>query len=131
MDTTTAFRHDRQRTLRIAFHGSPGVEVLTLTGSLDIFTAHRLRNVVWDSLCTQPLLVLDLDGVEFLDPRGIAALVAVRRWAVGRDIEVVLVCAEPHVPKLLGICRLDTVLPVVDRGDLTDRVHTVLAAAAS
>ena len=107
--------HDPSRpdqTLEIALRRAPGVDVLSLTGSLDIFTAHLLHDAVWNSLCAQPVLTLDLSGVDFIDPRGISTLLAARRWTVRRDADMV-VRARAHTRKVLHICRLDEVLRVV------------------
>ena len=120
-------RLDTVEPLRLAFRGTPGVDTLALTGSLDLHTTHLLRDMVWGALCTQPLLALDLSGLQFLDARGIAGLIAMRRRTVARGAELVLVCSDPHIRKVLRTCRLDSVLQVVD--DM-DEVHVLIALAA-
>jgi anti-sigma B factor antagonist len=104
-----------QPTVRVDVETQPGCDVVTVVGTLDLTTVSALREVVFDpTRCVQPLLVIDLNGVEFLDSQGIASLVAARRRAAGRDAELVLVAAQPHLRKLFRISRLDTVLRVVD-----------------
>jgi anti-anti-sigma factor len=92
----------------------PGLDVVTVRGELSVSTVPALRDVVFDpSRCVQPVLVLDLNQVDFLDSQGIATIVATRRRVSARGGELVLSCADPHLLKLLRISRLDTVLRVV------------------
>jgi anti-sigma B factor antagonist len=88
-----------------------GVDVVTCRGSLDLDTSGRLREVAL--ACAEPALAVDLTAVDFLDSRGVATLVQVLRSTEQRDAELVLVCADAHLLKLLRISRLDTLVRVV------------------
>jgi anti-sigma B factor antagonist len=105
---------DPRLDLRVTVEPRPGVDVVCLVGSVDLTTVAAVREVALDpARCGQPVLALDLNDTGFLDSQGIATIVAVRRHVLARGGELVLVCAQPHLLKLLRISRLDTVLRVV------------------
>ena len=104
-----------------------GFDVIELAGDLDMITAPALRAVAFDpARCVQPVLVIRLDGLEFVDSQGISALVATRRCVLSRGGELVLLCSRPHLLSLLRISRLDSVLRVVS--SLTDVVPAEVVA---
>lgn len=89
----------------------PGVDVVTASGELDLTTATRLRTVLFDRvLCSQPVLVLDLSAVTFMDSTGIGTLVAARRWTNARGARLVLVADDGPVLKVLKLTRLNLVM---------------------
>lgn len=91
----------------------PGHTVITVSGEVDVFTAPRLRQVLFDPvLCSQPRMVVDLEGVTFMDSTGIGTLVAARRWATSRDSEIALVCSDGPALRLLEIVSLNRVFEV-------------------
>lgn len=101
--------------LRVEVLRGPGRDVVGVTGSLDSSTVSTFEDVVFSpTLCVQPVLLLDLDGVEFLDARGVGSLVAVRQWAESRSAQLVLACTSPQVLRPLHICHLDETLHIVD-----------------
>jgi anti-sigma B factor antagonist len=105
--------------LRVTVAHTPGVDTLALVGDLDLNTVALMRDVVFDpTRCVQPLMVLDLCEVDFLDSQGIAAIVSARRHLETRGGELAVVCMSPHLLKLLRISRLDTLLRVVASADL-------------
>jgi anti-sigma B factor antagonist len=90
-----------------------GVDVVTATGVLDVTTAVRLRHVLFDPvLCSQPVVVLHLDGVTFLDSTGIGTLVAARRWTVSRGGRFVVVADEGPALRVLKLVKLHLVMQV-------------------
>jgi anti-sigma B factor antagonist len=78
-----------------------------------VATAPRLREqlvrVITDG---QPRLVLDLDGVDFLDSTGLGVIVGVLKRArtLGGDLR--LVCTRPAIRKVFEITALDRSMPL-------------------
>lgn len=102
----------------IGIESEPGHTLVTVTGELDVFTAPRLRQVLFDTaLCSQPRIVVDLDGVSFMDSTGVGTLVAARRWVGSRDLELVLVCSAGPVMRLLEIVGLQKVFEIHETAD--------------
>jgi anti-sigma B factor antagonist len=91
----------------------PGVDVVTASGVLDLTTAVKLRHVLFDPvLCSQPVVVVHLDGVSFLDSTGIATLVAGRRWTVSRGARFVVVADDGPALRVLKLVKLHLVMQV-------------------
>jgi anti-anti-sigma factor len=66
-----------------------GVRVVTLRGVLDVFSASVVGARVLAALPADTRqIVLDLDGVEFMDSAGVSALVRLREHAGHRSIAV-------------------------------------------
>jgi anti-sigma B factor antagonist len=100
---------DRDFEASVARHD--GIDVVTARGELDVATAHRLRTVLFDRvLCAQPVLVVDLSGVGFIDSTGIGTLVAARRWTQSRGARMVLVADEGQVLRVLKMTKLNLVM---------------------
>jgi anti-anti-sigma factor len=90
-----------------------GIDVVTARGTLDIASAVRLRHVLTDPvLCSQPVVVVDLDGVSFLDSTGIGVLVAGRRATQERGARFIVVCDDGQALRTLKIVRLHLVMQI-------------------
>lgn len=82
--------------------------VLRLPAELDIGTVELIRDAVLDAVdVAHREVVLDFDGVEFLDSYGIRLLVAVRRRAWERDMPVRLRGGKPLIRALLDLVGVD------------------------
>lgn len=89
--------------------------VVAVQGDLDLFTAPTVRDHFIDLIAAgQYHLVIDLDGVEFLDSTGIGALVAVLRRARATGGSVRLVCTNGRIQWLLGITGVLKDLPTFE-----------------
>ena len=104
---------------------APGLDIVTPSGDLDIFSAPRLRSVVFDpSSCSQALLVLDLSAIDFIDSTGLGVLVATRRWTRTRSAALVIVVKPGSVvARVLALAGLDAVFTTVATRD--DAVSSV------
>jgi anti-sigma B factor antagonist len=90
-----------------------GIDVVTARGTLDIASAVRLRHVLIDPLlCSQPVVVVDLNSVTFLDSTGIGTLVAGRRATQDRGARFVVVCDDGQALRTLKIVRLHLVMQI-------------------
>jgi anti-sigma B factor antagonist len=87
--------------------------VLTVAGEVDLNTAPQLKERI-NGLIAQghANLVVDLEGVEFMDSTGLSALVSglMRTSESGGGMAVV--CTRPQVLRLLTLTGLDQVLKV-------------------
>ncbi|PZG39043.1 anti-sigma factor antagonist [Spongiactinospora gelatinilytica] len=87
---------------------------IRLTGEIDIFTSHALRERLLRVLCySTNLLVLDLSEVSFYDASGLAVLVGIQRRARAMGITLALAAPRPYVSKLLRITGLGRSLRVL------------------
>ena len=90
-----------------------GVVVCRVAGEVDVFTAPQLREALVGAIEEGSRdVVVDLQGVDFLDSTGLGVLVAglkrVRQY--GGDLS--LVCTREHILKILDITGLVKVLKV-------------------
>ena len=89
--------------------------VLEVAGEVDIYTAPKLREKLVELIdAGATRLVVDLEGVGFMDSTGLGSLVAGLKRIKERDGEMLLVCTRQSVLKVLGITGLDRVFPVHD-----------------
>ena len=91
------------------------VVVCHVAGEVDVFTAPQLREALVGAIEEDSHdVVVDLQGVDFLDSTGLGVLVAglkrVRQY--GGDLS--LVCTREHILKILDITGLVKVLKVHD-----------------
>jgi anti-sigma B factor antagonist len=98
--------------------------VLTVRGEVDVSTTPRVRAQLISLLSEgKPNVVVDLEGVGFLDSSGLGALVAALKLARSRSGELRIVCdRQRSVRKVLEVTGLERVL---------DRFDTVEAATAA
>jgi anti-sigma B factor antagonist len=92
-------------------HG--GVCVLEVRGEVDVSTAPRFRQALMELAGEgQATVVVDLDGVEFLDSTGLGVLVSgLKRFrTMGGDL--ILVCNRPRILDVLKLTRLDQAFAV-------------------
>ena len=90
-----------------------GVVVIAIIGDLDISTAPRLREElirVTAELKT-PMIVLDLAGVDLLDPTGLGVIFEGIKRARLRQGDLALARAEGQVLRDLEITRVLEILP--------------------
>jgi len=93
-------------------HG--GVPVVSFTGELDLTTVPRARDALVQVASLHPgeTVVVELDGVSFLDSVGLGVLVGGLRRVRGTDGDLVLVCTTPRLLDVLNLTRLDRVFEI-------------------
>ncbi len=111
-------------TLDLAVEQKKDWQVLTVRGEVDVTTTPRVRAQLITLLSEgNPRLIVDLEGVDFLDSSGLGALVAGLKLARSRSGELRIVCdRQRSVRKVLEVTGLERVL---------DRFDTVDAATAA
>ena len=99
-------------------------EVVAVRGALDIATAPQLRAALSEAIETHPglTLIVDLEGVEFIDSAGLGMLVGGRRRAQAHGGDIVLVSTARNVGRVLEITGLTRIFAIYDsveaaRGD--------------
>jgi anti-sigma B factor antagonist len=93
-----------------------GWQVLCVRGEVDVTTTPRVRARLVAMLSDgDPQLIVDLEGVRFLDSSGLGALVAALKLARSRGGDLRLVCEHQRsVRKVLQVTGLDRVLERFD-----------------
>lgn len=88
--------------------------VMKLGGEVDVYTStsfkERLVNVIDDG-CVK--VVIDLEGVEFIDSSGLGVLVSGLRRVKEGGGYLRLVCTRDPILKIFRITGLDRVFPIV------------------
>jgi anti-sigma B factor antagonist len=104
--------------LRLETSNRDGTTLLAAFGEIDVATAPQLRQrmVELASASSAPL-VIDLEGVDFLDSTGLGVLVSgLKRYrTLGSD--VLLVATRPRILKVFeitGLTRVFSIHPSVD-----------------
>lgn len=80
--------------LQVSDHG-PDARVVTVTGEVDALTAPTLAACVSAQLAVAEVVVVDLDGLEYLSSAGLRVLFEANELAVERDRRLWFVCNCP------------------------------------
>jgi len=96
---------------------SPRV-VLVVRGEVDIATAPKLREKLVE-LASQGAkqVVVDLDGVDFLDSTGLGVLIGGMKRLRGLDGDLTLVCTQPRILKVFEITGLNRAFSIYESVD--------------
>lgn len=87
--------------------------VISVFGQVDFATALELKQVLTDTLLSgQVHLVVDLDGVDFLESTGLGTLIGGRRRALGMSGSFTLVCTNENLLKVLRVTGMTSVFPI-------------------
>jgi anti-sigma B factor antagonist len=99
--------------LDISSHKDGDVCTVALDGEVDVYTAPRLKEelvTVIEGGCSH--VIVDLEGVGFIDSSGLGVLVSALRRARERDGAVRIVCTRESILKIFRITGLDKVFPI-------------------
>jgi len=90
--------------LRISVAHEDERVVLALDGELDMASAPLLERAVEDpALAVKPLVVLDLQRLEFIDSTGLRIILAARKLCGERDQELAVTQGSEQVERLLSV----------------------------
>lgn len=87
--------------------------VLHLAGEVDVYTAPRLKETLVQHIedgCID--IVIDLEGMGFIDSSGLGVLVGALRRVKERSGSIRLVCDRENILKIFRITGLDKVFPI-------------------
>ena len=88
-------------------------------GDIDLATAPQLRQDLVDASASgSTLVVLDLERVEFLDSVGISVIVGGHKRLRHEGRRLHLAAPQAIVRRVLGLTRLDTLIPTYDTVEL-------------
>ena len=86
---------------------------LTLNGEIDVYTAPELKAQLGEAIDSGCInVIVDLEGVSFIDSSGLGVLVSALRRARERDGAVRIVCTRENILKIFRITGLDKVFPI-------------------
>jgi anti-sigma B factor antagonist len=94
-----------QLAIDIEWHGR--TVLLVLRGDLDIVHAPALRDALVDIVDDGVRVVVDMQGVEFLDSAGLGILISGRKRARASGGDLELVCSSRVVLRPIEITGLD------------------------
>lgn len=104
--------------LRIDLRTAPDRVVIALYGELDLMAAPLLeREIERADVDSRGILVLDLQGLEFVDSAGLRVILAAHERARQRGQEFALTKGSEQVQRLLSIAGLDDHLRMIDAPD--------------
>lgn len=90
-----------------------GWAVLAVSGEVDVATAPRLRERLVGLVSEgRHQIVVDLEGVDFLDSTGLGVLVGALKRVRTHGGDLALVCTQPRVLKVFEITGLTKVFPM-------------------
>ena len=119
----------RRRPRTPATRRSPALRSCALDGGLFFATAdaleERIRGLVLNGVAPVRAVVLDLEGVDFIDSQGAAKLGEILEFAESSEVELRLARIKPSVAAVL---EKDGVLGVLGRDHLHGNVHRAVEA---
>jgi anti-sigma B factor antagonist len=98
--------------LSIAVERDAGATLVVLRGDLDLATAPELRECLVQVIEDGARIVIDLEGVGFLDSAGLGILVGGLKRARTRNGDLELVCSNREVLRPLEITGLDRIFTI-------------------
>lgn len=99
--------------LRTDVSSLSGWTVVTVHGELDVASAPTLRERLIDLVNEgSNRLILDLDGLDFLDSTGLGSIISALKRARTNDGDLRLVCTQGRIRRLFEITALDKAFPL-------------------
>jgi anti-sigma B factor antagonist len=90
-----------------------GVVLIALSGEVDVYTSPRLKQEMVDQLSRGTRhLVLDLNGVEYLDSTGLGVLIGGLKRARERSGDLRLVCDNMRILRIFEITGLTKIFDI-------------------
>jgi anti-anti-sigma factor len=91
--------------------------VLSVRGELDLASAPILEREVAESLEQTPLLVLDVEKLQFIDSTGLRVILAAHEQAREGGRELALTRGSRQIQRLLEITRAGEHLRIIESPD--------------
>lgn len=104
--------------LQIDVRHDGGRAILVLAGELDLASAEILQRAVDDpTLAAEPMLVLDLEQLQFIDSTGLRIILKALERCRSRGQEFAITRGSPQVQRLLSITGVAAHLPTISSAD--------------
>ena len=101
--------------LSLSTRAERGRTVVEVTGEIDVYTAPKLREQLAELVDSgRHDIVVDMQGVEFLDSTGLGVLVGGLKRVKQHDGSMNLVCTQERILKIFRITGLTKVFPIHD-----------------
>ena len=108
--------------LQVHVEDHSGWRIVRATGQLDVATAPQFRqSLVEAQYGSETHVVVDLNGIEFIDSMGLGVLVGGLKRARTHQCQFVVACEHPRILRVLELTGLGHVLRVVP--DVESVVH--------
>jgi anti-sigma B factor antagonist len=92
--------------------------VLSVRGEVDVYTAPRFRERLIELVSEgKQQIIVDLEGVDFLDSTGLGVLVGGLKRLRSHDGDLSLVCTQSRILKVFEITGLTKVFSIYDSVD--------------
>ncbi|MGI8774621.1 MAG: anti-sigma factor antagonist [Actinomycetota bacterium] len=92
--------------------------VVDVKGEIDVYTAPKLREKLIELVSEGSYnVVVNLEGVDFLDSTGLGVLVGALKRVKAHDGNLALVCTQDKILKIFKITGLTKVFPIHDSVD--------------
>lgn len=87
--------------------------VVDVKGEIDVYTAPKLREKLIELVSEGSYnVVVNLEGVDFLDSTGLGVLVGALKRVKAHDGSLALVCTQDKILKIFKITGLTKVFPI-------------------
>jgi anti-sigma B factor antagonist len=114
-DITARERLGETVDLTLATHEVDGRTVVAVGGEIDVYTAPKLRDKITELVGQgHHDLVIDMEGVDFLDSTGLGVLVGGLKKVRAHDGSMELICAQDRLLKIFRITGLAKVFVIHD-----------------
>src|ERR1700732_2933063 len=96
----------------------PPYTVLSVKGEVDVYTAPRLREKLVELVSQgKHQIIVDLEGVDFLDSTGLGVLVGGLKRLRSHEGDLTLVCTQHRILKVFEITGLTKVFAIYESVD--------------
>jgi anti-sigma B factor antagonist len=97
------------------YSDTPGRTVIAVSGEIDVYTAPKLREKLISLVeAGSYQLIVDMEGVEFLDSTGLGVLVGGLKRVRAHDGWIDLVCTQTRILRIFKITGLNKVFSIHD-----------------
>lgn len=100
--------------MEISVSETAGVNVVALSGEIDLQTSPKLRGELLGLIANKKPLVIEMSGVGYIDSSGVASLVEAFQTARSKNLGFSLAAIGDAPLRVLKLARLDGVFVIHD-----------------
>jgi anti-sigma B factor antagonist len=111
---------------------TPGFTVIEVGGEIDVYTAPKLREKLISLVeAGSYQLIVNMEGVEFLDSTGLGVLVGGLKRVRAQDGWIDLICTQSRILRIFKITGLNKVFNIYDTVPEAIAAHSLPPADAA